>query len=157
MSDEIKNVFISHIHEDDSKLTEIKKLLSKNGLQARDYSINSDKPNQAKDESYIKQNILAPQIQQCSVLAVYISEHTKDSMYVNWEIEYAHKLGKRIVGIWGNGEKNCEIPEALEEYGDSLVGWTGNNIADAILGDDSIQEYADGTNRSRRNIDRHPC
>ena len=45
MKNEVKNVFISNIHEDDSKLSDLKNLLKKNGIDARDYSINADKPN----------------------------------------------------------------------------------------------------------------
>ncbi|HKI60664.1 MAG TPA: TIR domain-containing protein [Mariprofundaceae bacterium] len=157
MANETRNVFISHIHEDDSKLGELKRLLSQSGIDAKDYSINSDKPNRAKSEDYIKNQILAPKIRQCSVLVVYISKDTKDSEYVNWEIEYADKLDKRIVGVWGNGEKGCDLPEALEEYRDALVGWHGSSIVDAILSDDHIQENPDGTPRPRRSILRHPC
>ena len=47
MKNEKKNIFISHIHKDDSKLKDLKKLLEKHGIEARDYSINADKPNQA--------------------------------------------------------------------------------------------------------------
>lgn len=157
MANETKNVFISHIHEDDSKLSGLKKILKKNGIDARDYSITSDKPNQAKSEDYIKSRILAPQIQQCSVLVVYVSEDTKYSKYVNWEIEYAQKIGKRIVGVWGDGEGGCELPDALEEYGDAIVGWDGENLVDAIMGDDSVQENPDGSPRPKRDITRHPC
>ena len=159
MSNEIKNVFISHIHEDDSKLGPLKDLLKKNGIDPRDYSINSDKPNQAKSEEYIKTQILAPKIQQCSVLIVYISEDTKDSKYVNWEIEYALKNDIRVVGVWEEGlaDKGCELPDALEDYRDSIVGWRGNSIVDAINGDDSIQENPDGSTREKRSISRHPC
>ena len=54
MNNETRNIFISHIHEDDSKLTNLKDLLRKNGMDVRDYSINSDKPNQARSEKHIK-------------------------------------------------------------------------------------------------------
>ena len=157
MANEIKNVFISHIHEDDSKLGDLKQLMKANGIDARDYSITSDKPNQAKSEEYIKSQILAPQIKQCSVLVVYVSPDTKDSKYVNWEIEYAQKNGIRIVGVWENGEKGCELPEALEEYRDAMAGWHGSSIVDAILGNDTIQENPDGTPLGSREITRHPC
>ena len=158
MANQTKNVFISHVHEDDSKLGDLKNLLKPRGVDVRDYSINADKPNQAKSEEYIKDKILAPQIRQCSVLVVYVSEKTKESEYVNWEIEYAHKQGKRIVGVWGRGEKDCELPEALDDYRDALVGWDGGSIEDAILGDDdSIQENQNGSPREKRNIKRHPC
>ena len=151
------NIFISHIGEDDSRLKSLKGLLKDSGLKIKDYSINSDKPNQAKSENYIKEKILAPQIKQCSVLVVYISPETKESKYVNWEIEYAHKIGKRIVGVWEQGKQGCEIPENLDKYGDALSGWHGNNIVEAITGNDSIQEQQDGTPRPKRDIKRHPC
>ena len=157
MKNEIINVFISHIHEDDSKLADLKGLLEKEGISARDYSINADKPNRAKSEEYIKSQILAPQIKQCSVLVVYISEGTQNSDYVNWEIDYAHKLEKRIVGIWGQGEEGCKIPEELENYRDALSDWNAEDIIKAIKGNNSIQKNIDGSSRPLRKITRHPC
>ena len=157
MKNEKKNIFISHIHEDDSKLANLKELLTKNGITVRDYSINSDKPNQAKNENYIKSKILTPRIEQCGTFVVYISRDTKDSKYVNWEIEHAHKIGKRIVGVWERGEKGCEIPKNLEDYYDALVGWTGDNIVKAIKGNASINENPDGSARPAVYIKRHPC
>jgi len=157
MSDEIKNIFVSHVHEDDEGLGKLKDLLKKNGMAARDYSINKDNPNNAKSEDYIKSEILAPRIQKSSVLVVYISPETKDSTYVNWEIEYAHKLDKRIVGVWADGEQGCEIPDALKDYSDAVVGWTGNSIIDAINGKIDHWENPDGTKCAPRDIKRYSC
>jgi hypothetical protein len=113
MANQIKNIFISHIHEDDKGLTDLKGLLAKNGLSVRDYSINSNNPNNAKSEEYIKSQVLAPQINACDTMVVYITPGTKDSKYVAWEIEYAEKQGKRIVGVWEHGEKGCDVPGVL--------------------------------------------
>lgn len=157
MVEKTKNVFISHVHEDDPGLARLKGLLASKGMTIRDYSISSDNPNNARSESYIKSEILAPRIQQCSTLVVYISPETKYSDYVNWEIEYAHKKGKRIVGVWADGEKGCELPEALDKYADALVGWTGDRIVDAI--EDSINDWEnpDGSQWSKREINRYSC
>ena len=114
MADETKNIFISHIHEDDEGLDKLKSLLKDNGMTPRDYSINADNPNNAHSEDYIKSQVLAPRIRQSGTLVVYISPETMDSDYVNWEIEYAQKQGKRIVGVWAHGEAGCEVPEALD-------------------------------------------
>lgn len=62
MTDEQKNVFISHIHEDDATLQGLKDLLKRNGYEIRDGSIDSSKPNNAIDPDYIKSAILAPRI-----------------------------------------------------------------------------------------------
>ena len=156
MTDDIRNVFVSHIHEDDSGLGKLKNIVENNGMKVRDYSVNSDKPNKAKSEDYIKQQILRPRIERSSVLVVYISQDTKDSKYVNWEIEYAHRLGKRIIGVWAYGERGCETPEALDKYADAVVGWTGSSIVDAINGKDG--HYSpDGKEYDPRKIERWSC
>lgn len=111
MTIQTKNVFVSHVHEDDAGLADLRALLKNNGMAIRDYSINSDNPNNAHSEDYIKTQILAPRIRDCGTLIVYITPQTKDSHYVNWEIEYAEKEGKRIVGVWAHGEKGCDIPQ----------------------------------------------
>ena len=157
MADETKNIFISHIHEDDKGLGKLKSLLKDNGMTTRDYSINADNPNNARSEDYIKSDILAPRIRQSSTLAVYISPETKGSQWVDWEIEYAYKQDKRIVGVWAHGEAGCEAPEALNKYADAVVGWTGNRIIDAINGKINGWENPDGTKREPRSIERYSC
>ncbi len=157
MTNEIKNIFISHIHEDDEGLTKLKDLLKDNGMITRDYSINKDNPNNAKSEDYIKSEILAPRIQKASTLVVYISPETKNSTYVDWEIEYAHKNDKKIVGVWEEGEMGCEVPSTLKDYADAIVGWTGNRIIDAINGEIDGWENPDGSQCSPRDIQRFSC
>lgn len=157
MADEIKNVFISHIHEDDAGLADLKGICEKNGLEVKDSSINSAKPNAAKDPDYIKTQILAPQIQWASVVVVYVTPETKTSEWVNWEIEYAAKLGKRIVGVWEQGAKDCELPEALDKLHDAVVGWHGESIVDAITGKSNGSYSCDGELREYRPPKRYSC
>lgn len=157
MANDIKNVFMSHIHEDDEGLGDLKALVAKHGLEVRDGSINSQNPNAAKDPDYIKQNILAPQIEWASTLVVYVTPDTKHSEWVNWEIEYANKLGKRIVGVWTHGENECELPAALEQYADAVVGWHGESIVDAIIGKSNASYDSKGRLREYRPIKRFKC
>ena len=157
MPGDIRNVFISHIHEDDDGLTDLKGLVSRKGLTCRDASITKGKFNAAQNEDYIKYQILAPRINWCSVLVVYISADTASSDWVNWEISYAHKQGKRIVGVWERGSKDSEMPEVLERYGDALVGWNGESIIDAITGDSSDWRQKDGLRNDYRPIKRFSC
>lgn len=154
----VKNVFVSHIHLDDAGLPDLMDLLGKHGMEARNYSITSDKENNAKSPDYIKNEILSPRIDACSTLVVYITPDTKDSDWVNWEIEYAYKQDKNIVGVWELGSKGCEIPEALEEFHDAIVGWNGERIVDAINGDVKGPHSPDGGPIRRPvPITRHPC
>ncbi len=157
MSDKIKNVFISHLHEDDDGLAKLKDLAAKHGLQIRDSSITAEKPNLAKDPDYIKQQILKPQIEWAGALVVYVSAETKDSEYVQYEIEEAQRQGKRIVGVWALGEKDCEIPQALDDYGNAMVGWNGESIVDAIVGNSDDWYDATGGPKPDRPIARYSC
>ena len=158
MTNERRNVFISHIHEDDAGLGDFKDLLARNGMDVRDYSITSDKENNAKADDYIKYKILAPRIDACSTMVVYVTPETKQSDYVNWEIEYAFKNAKTIVGVWERGSRGCELPEALEECHDAIVGWSSDNIIDAINGDYRGRSHADGSPMNEATpITRHPC
>ena len=157
MSKEIRNIFISHIHEDDTGLKKLKDLLASHELFVRDYSIKSDNPNNAHSEDYIKNQILAPRIKKSGALVVYISPETKNSKYVNWEIEYAQKIDKRIIGVWAYGEKGCELPDALHKYAPVVVGWVGDRIIDAINGDINVWENPDGSGCTPRDITRYRC
>jgi MTH538 TIR-like domain (DUF1863) len=157
MNGDIKNVFISHVHEDDDGLAKLKDLIEGGGLTIRDSSINSTNPNDAKDPDYIKTGILAPQIQWASTLLVYITPKTKESEWVNWEIEYAAKQGKRIVGVYAYGAGDCDVPEALEKYADDVRGWQSDGIIDAITGKTNEWREPSGELRDPRLIRRFGC
>lgn len=153
---ETRNVFISHVHADDHGLQKLKDLLKPKGMDVRDSSIHTGKFNNATAEQYIKSEILAPAINWAGVFICYVSPVTKNSEWVNWEIEYAAKQGKRIVGVWAHGENECDLPSALEECADALVGWNGSAIIDAINGNDTW-EKPDGSPCKIVPLKRHPC
>lgn len=157
MAGELRNIFISHIHKDDPNLENLKTLISNGGMDVRDSSITADKPNDASNESYIKSEILAPRIRWCSTMVVYISPQTRDSEWVNWEIEYAERLGKRIVGVWAHGAADSDLPDALDKYADAIVGWKSDRIIDAINGRVNGWETSNGTSRDERPIKRYRC
>jgi len=130
-----KNVFISHVHENDAEVHGLKELISKAGMDVRNGSITIDKFNNATDENYIKYEILAPRIRWASALIVLISHETHTSKWVKWEIEYAIREGKRIVGVFAQGAADADIPDAMNTVADSvLVGWQGARVIDALEG-----------------------
>ncbi len=130
-----KNIFISHVHEDDGMLPKLKDLISKAGMDVRDGSINSEKPNAATSEAYIKSQILAPRIQWASTLVVLINHDTAQSDWVNWEIKYAAEQGKNVVGVFAHGATDADIPDELRKHGDAaVVGWQSERVVDAING-----------------------
>lgn len=153
---DLKNVFISHIHEDDASLDKLKNLLAAKGVTMRDSSIHTGKFNNASEENYIKYSILKPLIQWAGTFICLVSPETKNSPWVEWEIECAAKEGKHIIGVWSQGNHGCELPDALKEHADSVVGWNGNSILDAMDGRDRW-EQPDGSPFSPVPLLRHPC
>lgn len=153
---DLKNVFISHIHEDDHRLVPLKELAAKHGLEVRDASINSLKPNQAQNEDYIMYQILAPRIDWAGVLVVLVSGDTHESDWVNREIEYAERHDTRIVGVLDRGETDADLPEALKDYADAIVDWDGEKIVAAIQGE-NIFCKSDGSPRDLSDMPRHNC
>lgn len=150
------NVFISHRHEDDKLIQQLKDLLAQNDANVRDSSINAATPNQAKDAAYIR-TILADRIQWAGKIFVIVSPQTKDHEWVDWEIEYANKHpDKRIIGIWAPGADGCDLPEALERHADAVVAWNGEAIIDALNGADNWED-PDGSDRPARRISRIGC
>jgi MTH538 TIR-like domain (DUF1863) len=157
MGKKVCNVFISHIHEDDAEIEALKDLLAKNGCSARDSSVNSATPNKANDPEYIKQGILAPRIKWAGTVLALISPGTHESSYVDWEIGYAHAQGKQIVGVWCQGAKDSDMPKAVDDYADVVVGWNADKIIDAIFGKIKDWVTASGEPRGEREIARFSC
>ena len=139
-----KNVFISHHGKDDDHIQKLKNLLSPKGYNLKNYSVDSSKPNNANNEQYIKSQ-LRSLINKSGTMIVLIGKETHNRDYVNWEIEQANKQGKRIVGVHINGEGEADIPENFKDYGDALVGWTGDRIIDALEGKINNWENPDGS------------
>lgn len=153
---ETHNVFISHRHEDDALVGQFKALLGGRGVVVRDASITADNPNDASNEAYIKTQILAPGIQWAGKVVVIITPDTCNHPWVDWEIEYAERCDKEIIGVWAPGDTGCEVPEALERHADAIVSWNADSIVDALNGN-ACWEQPDGTPRAYQPISRIGC
>jgi hypothetical protein len=88
---------------------------------------------------------------------VLISPGTHESEWVKWEIEYAQKLGKRIVGVWAHDAKDSDLPENLDDYADALVGWQADKIIEAIYGNESDWQDSSGQTKPARKIAHYSC
>lgn len=151
-----RNVFISHIHEDDARLKDLKQLLRGKGMNVRDSSVYSSCLNKAKNVDYIKQ-LLGRRIQWAGTVLVLMSPETCKHPWVDWEIERAEREGKRIVGVWCCGDADCKVPDALDKYGDAVVGWDGQRVIDAIEGRINNWQKEDGSPFPQRNMPRYTC
>lgn len=154
MAKDLINVFVCHYHADEENIKKIKDLLG-GDFSIRNYSVTSDKYNNAKDKEYIK-SLLRPLINQTSICICLIGPNTRDSEWVNWEVDQAMKQGKRIIGVYLWGAKDSDIPKALEDAADAMVGWNHDTILAAINGH-NIFTNPDGTTRPDVGGSRFTC
>ncbi|MDI9348956.1 MAG: TIR domain-containing protein [Candidatus Symbiobacter sp.] len=158
MSKKTINIFISHSGKDAEGIDDLKALISSQGIEFRDFTPKESDPNDATNENYIKYEILKPRIEWCSILIVYLTKETNKSDFVKFEIEQAAKLGKKIIGVYERGSKECEVPQALKDYGDYLLGWNTEKILKAINSDEPIVfENPDGSPKSKLSIPEYVC
>lgn len=151
---EIKNVFVSHYHEDEDSIKKMKDLLG-DDYSIRNYSVTSEKYNKAENEEYIK-SLLRPLIKEAGVFICLIGPKTHDSEWVDWEIREAERQEKPIIGVFINGASDSDIPPALDEYAESIVGWRKDKIEAAMDGELSF-ERADGSPRASVTGGREVC
>lgn len=145
---------MSHYHEDEDSIKQFKDLLSADYC-IKNYSVTSEKYNNATNEEYIK-SLLRPLINQSSTLICLIGPETHDSKWVDWEIREAEKLDRQIIGVYIQGAKDSDIPPALEEFADAIVGWNTENIENA-LGGESVFVNSDGSPRASVTGSRGVC
>lgn len=143
MPDKFKNVFISHHGKDDEQIPKLKELLKKKGYVLRNSSIDSTKPNDAKNPDYIR-GLLRDRIDWAGITLVLVGPETHTREWVDWEIDYSKNQGNRIVGVYIQNATDANIPANLAKYGDALVGWQSDRIIDAIEGRYNNLERPDG-------------
>lgn len=137
----IKNVFISHYHNDDRGVTELTDLLKSKGYNIRNSSIRV-KPENAyrlkqkmvSDETI--ERVLRRKISWAGKVFVLIGPETHTRRWVNWEIKSSSMQGKSVIGIYLKGCKNSERPKNLIKYGDGCIEFKVDDIIDALEGKD---------------------
>ena len=116
-----RHVFISHHHADDALVDSLTKLLSGRGFEIRNSSIRAKPANQDRlDKGMVKEatirRLLRMKMSWASTVVVLIGKETHSRDWVNWEIEKANSLGKRIIGVYERGGTDFEIPPMLDEH-----------------------------------------
>lgn len=155
MGTEIKNVFVSHFHEDEDSIKSLKSLLG-DKYELHNYSVTSEKFNNAKSDDYIK-SLLRPLINKAGTFICLIGPNTHDSDWVDWEVREAARLHKPIIGIFLRGASDADLPDAVNELADTIVGWNEDRIVDAIKNGQTYFEKADGSPRNEIDGNRTTC
>ncbi|MEL6722004.1 MAG: TIR domain-containing protein [Pseudomonadota bacterium] len=145
MTNVTKNVFISHHHKDDASIDQLTSMMSGKGYKLRNSSIRVNQKNQKRlDQKKVSDRTIARLLRMkmrwAGKLIVIIGKKTYQRDWVNWEIKAAHQLGKPIIGVYENGLKDgSKIPENLEKYATSIVGWRTDSIINSLEGESQFQ------------------
>lgn len=146
------HVFISHHFADDQGVTALTDLLTRRDCDVRNSSIRLKEANRRRlERGEVSENtlkrVLRMKISWASAAVVLIGADTHARPWVTWEIETAHRLGKRIVGVYLQGGGEADVPPALAKYASSIVGWNSEAILDAVTGVRNDFQTPDGDPR----------
>ena len=142
----VHNVFISHYGEDEPHLDKLRDRLKHIGCDVRNSSIEKKdyRKNKVSDATIAAE--IRSHINWAGTFIVMIGEHTHERPWVNYEIRYAARQGKTIIGIYEYGCKDSVVlPEAYKRYGGSPLGWCSlAKLDDIISGHVPAPEAPDG-------------
>jgi hypothetical protein len=152
-----RRIFVPHVHEDDEHVDKLRQFLNRSGREADVSAIDSSSPNNANNPDYIMSEYIRPKVEWCEAIVVLISPHTQDSDWVDKEIDLAHRLERRVIGVWIPGSEGCPIPQGLQDYANAIVEWNDESILGAIDGTINNISDASGTPIARQDVKRHNC
>lgn len=124
-----RNVFISFAHED---LNEVNLLRgqAKNEQTDLDFIDRSlHAPFDSSRAEYIRSR-LGDRINQASMTIIYLSNDTRRSEWVAWEVRKSIELGKDIVAVHTGDRPPSRLPSFIREHGIKVVPWS--KLADEI-------------------------
>lgn len=130
-SGDAKHVFISFAHEDIDEVNLLRGQAKneKTDLVFDDHSVKE--PYDSSNASYIKRQI-SEKISRVSVTVVYLTEHTAQSRWVNWEIQESLQRGKGVIGVYKGDKPPSQLPTALVQNKCKIVKWSHEELAQAI-------------------------
>jgi hypothetical protein len=115
------NTFISFAFED---LREVNALRAQAKNERIEFIVRSlREPVESENEEYIRRRV-TERIKQASQTVVYLSEHSANSEWVNWEIRKSLELGKPVIACYKGDSPPKRLPRAIEETPDiKIVAW----------------------------------
>lgn len=128
-----RNVFISFAFEDANEVNLLRgQARNENAsIEFNDWSLRE--PFDSARAEYIKRGI-RERIQQSSVTLVYLSRHTANSRWVDWEIRESVRLGKGVIAMYQGESPPQVLPRAIVDNSKNVVmtPWTHEGIAKSI-------------------------
>lgn len=122
------SAFICHDWEYSDDYTRIREFLdAAPNFEWEDRSVPEHDPLDTNDQ--LEKN-LRDQIRPAHVMLVLAGMYSARSQWMDWEMSFARRIGKPIIGIrpWGNQR----LPQVVQDNADEMVGWNTSAIVDAI-------------------------
>jgi len=122
-----KRVFIS-FHVQDEVQVQLLRQQAKDprfNIEFIDYSVKEPFDNKWKTRC-------AERIKRSSVFICMIGPDTHNREAVKWEINKAHEMGKKVIGIRIYRDKNHKIPEPLVRNNDKITYWNIDDISKEV-------------------------
>lgn len=124
-----KNVFISFAAED---LDEVNLLRAhakneKSDIEFNDHSVRE--PYDSEQAEYIRRKI-GERIARSSVTVVFLSQHTAQSRWVEWEVRKSLEAGKRVIAVHSGDSYKGKAPSWIGENKIKIVRWS--KLADEL-------------------------
>lgn len=128
---EKRNVFISFDSRDiqDVNLLRGQAKNEDNELEFNDYSLKE--PFDSERAEYIKAGI-RERIRQASVTAIYVSDVTHESKWVDWEARESIAQGKGVICVHKGDTPPANLPSFVKEFGIKVVPWKHKELRAAI-------------------------
>jgi len=118
-----RNVFISFATEDMNEVN-LLRAHSKNDnsdIEFNDHSVKE--PYDSERAAYIKQKI-GERIDRSSLCVVFLSNHTRQSQWVTWEVDASVERGKRVIAVHTGDVPPKVLPEWISRHKIKVVPWS---------------------------------
>jgi hypothetical protein len=118
-----RNVFLSFAYEDISLVNLLRGQARNENmpLEFNDWSVSE--PINSDRASYIKEKI-SDRIAQSSVTVIVLSESSRVSQWVEWEIGESLRQGKHVIGMYPSTTRPSGLPAAFAKHGLKAVPWS---------------------------------
>lgn len=130
-SDTSRHVFISFAFEDEEEVILLRGQAANDKTELRFDDFSLKEAINSKNEDYIKQKI-RERIDRVSVTAVYLTNDSVNSKWVQWEIAESLKRGKGVIGVHKGDAPPAQLPSAFKQYGLKTVKWAHQDLIQAI-------------------------
>ena len=124
------NVFISHSWSHHDDLEALRNLINKRPYFHANYSeVSRDEPINSINASYIRTR-LRERLQSADVIIALAGIYASHSQWMEWELDTALGLGKRIIGLVPRG--NERVSAMVSSRASTIIRWNTESIITAI-------------------------